>query len=273
MPNSIFLKRAAMLGLSAVLMTSLPAKAQEVTVLKTSVSFQTIDVIFYKPAGNGPFPLLVMSHGSPRSPSARARFGVNTLQAQASAYAKQGVAVAVPIRRGYGNNGGWAEGYGRCENADYYSAGLASAADIKAAADIAKTQPGVDGSRVALMGVSAGGWGSVAAASYGGFMGVVNFAGGRGSQGPNSVCNEDNLVKSAASLVSSAPQLWVYSKNDLFFGPELAQRMHTSFNSAGGKAQFVAAPPYGSDGHAYFNAVGSWQPTADRFLRSIGFMR
>jgi hypothetical protein len=64
------------------------------------------------------------------------------------------------------------------------------------------------------------------------------------------------------------PMLWVYSQNDLYFWPELAQRFHTAFQASGGRAKFVAAPPFGRDGHSLFSTRGTsvWLPIADAFL-------
>jgi dienelactone hydrolase len=250
------------------------ASAFERSTLTAEVEGTSIDVYLYRPDGAGPFPLIILSHGSPRSPRDRAGFGAGTMRAQAEAYAASGVAVAVPIRRGYGGNGEWAEGYGGCDHPDYYRAGLASARDLDAARAVAAAQPGVDGSRIVLMGVSAGGWASVAAATSGGVRGVVSFAGGRGSSGPDEVCGEDQLVGAAGryGAASRAPELWIYSQNDHFFGPALARKMFAAFTGAGGRATFLAAPPYGEDGHKYIADIGSWKPQVDRFLRQIGFL-
>lgn len=246
----------------------------EVITLKASSGGVEIPVYLHMPTGSGPFPLIVMSHGSPRDAERRSRLGPQTMAAQAEDYARSGIAVAVPIRRGYGGNGQWAEAYGGCQAGNYTPAGLASAADIRAAMNVAKAQAGIDASRVVLMGHSAGGFGSVAAGGTGGIKGVVNFAGGRGSRGPNDVCQEDKLVAAMGRYGASAraPQLWVYSQNDLFFGPALASRMYDAFTKAGGRATFVSAPAHGFDGHEYFFG-GSWRGTVDPFLRRIGFLR
>lgn len=253
-----------------------PANAPaEVIALSANVGGTVIPVYLHMPAGAGPFPLLVMSHGSPRDAERRSRLGANTLAEQAQAYTQKGVAVAVPIRRGYGGNGAWAENYGGCAAGNYGPAGLASAADIRAAMNIAKAQPGIDAGRVVLLGHSAGAFGSVAAGGTGGIKGVVAFAAGRGSRGPNDVCQEDKLVAAMGryGAAARAPQLWVYAENDLFFGPALAKRLYEAFTKAGGRATFVAAPAYGFDGHDYFRAVSSWQPTVDSFLKRVGFFR
>lgn len=262
-------------SLSPACAASRPASAPaEVITLKAASGGMEIPIYLHMPAGAGPFPLLVMSHGSPRDAERRSRLGSQTLSAQAEDYARSGVAVAVPIRRGYGGSGPWAENYGGCAVGNYTSAGLASAQDIRAALTVAKSQAGIDASRVVLIGVSAGGFGSVAAGGTGGIKGVVNFAGGRGSRGPNDVCQEEKLVAAMGRYGGSAraPQLWIYAENDLFFGPQLARRMYDAFTRSGGRATFIAAPSHGFDGHEYFYS-GSWRATVDPFLKRIGVLR
>ncbi len=252
-----------------------PAQALERETIPVNVDGTTINVYLYLPEGKGPFPLLIMSHGSPRNGAGRERVGANTLSSQAETYAQSGVAVAVPVRRGYGGIGQWEEDYGSCEAPDYYRAGRATARDIRAALNMVKTHAGIDRARIALIGISAGGFGSVAAGSEGGVKAVINFAGGRGSRGPDDVCKEDLLVSAMARFGRGAkvPELWVYSSNDHFFGPALAQRMFKAFNGAGGRASFIEAPAYGFDGHGYFSDIAAWKPTVDNFLRQVGFLR
>jgi len=235
-----------------------------------------IDVTVFRPAGEGPFPLLVLSHGSPRSAADRRAQGRQRMAAQSARFVAMGFAVLVPTRRGYGESGGrWAEAYGRCDSPDYHAAGLETARDLRAAVDAVRGERWVDATRIVLAGQSAGGFGSIAAASgrFEGLAGVVNFAGGRGSTGPDQVCGEEQLVSAMARYGrgSSVPQLWIYSANDRFFGPGLARRMHAAFVASGGTAQFVAAPATGLDGHGYFaTAMDEWSPQVERFLERIG---
>lgn len=231
----------------------------------------SIDVTVFRPEGRGPFPIVVLSHGSPRSAAERRRAGRVRFEAQSRAFLEMGYAVVVPTRRGYGDSeGDWAETYGSCDSPNYYTAGLESARDILAAASAARSLPGLDGGHIVLVGQSAGGFGSVAASTLGvpGLVGIVNFAGGRGSRGPRDVCGEERLVEAMQRYGRSAriPQLWIYSPNDLYFGPELARRMHTAFTASGGRAEFVEAPPVGFDGHGYFSHVADWQPRVRAFL-------
>jgi pimeloyl-ACP methyl ester carboxylesterase len=238
-----------------------------------------IDVTVFRPRGEGPFPVVVLSHGSPRSAADRRAVGRQRMVAQSERFVAMGFAVLVPTRRGYGENGGaWAEAYGRCDSPDYFNAGLETARDLRAAADAVRGEPWADMRRVVLAGQSAGGFGSVAAAStaFEGLVAVVNFAGGRGSRGPDDVCGEAQLVEAMARYGkgSQVPQLWIYSGNDRFFGPALARRMHGAHQAAGGSAQLVEAPPTGLDGHGYFaSAMDDWSPRVEAFLARVGARR
>ena len=235
-----------------------------------------IDVTVLRPEGAGPFPLVVLSHGSPRVPQERRLEGRQRLTGQSKPFVAMGYAVLVPTRRGYGHSGGeWAEGYGRCSNPDYYRAGLETARDVRAAVDAVRGEPWADTHRVILAGQSAGGFGSVAASSqpFDGLVAVINFAGGRGSMSPDAVCGEARLVEAMARYGGAArvPELWLYSVNDHYFGPALARRMYDAFVGSGGKAEFVEAPETGLDGHAYFaRAVDDWAPRVRAFLRRVG---
>jgi dienelactone hydrolase len=235
-----------------------------------------IDVTVFKPDGEGPFPIVVLSHGSPRNAQERKLDGRQRLAAQSAQFVKMGFAVLVPTRRGYGTSEGrWAESYGPCADPDYYHAGLESARDVRAAVDAVRGQPWADSTRIVLAGQSAGGFGSVAASSTSidGLRGVVNFAGGRGSLGPDNVCGEARLVDAMSRYGSAArvPELWIYSVNDQFFPPHLARRMYEAFVRAGGMAEFVEAPATGLDGHGYFaRAMDDWAPRVAAFVRRIG---
>ncbi|HUP97263.1 MAG TPA: CocE/NonD family hydrolase [Usitatibacter sp.] len=234
-----------------------------------------IDVTVFRPEGPGPFPLVVLSHGSPRLAEERRAEGRLRLAAQSERFVAMGFAVLVPTRRGYGRSGGhWAEGYGSCSNPDYYRAGLETARDMRAAVDAVRSEPWADASQVVLAGQSAGGFGSVAASAtpFAGLVGVINFAGGRGSRGPDDVCGEAKLVEAMARYGGAArvPELWIYSSNDRYFGPALARRMHHAFVQNGGAAEFVEAPPTGLDGHGYFAAaMDDWSPRVARFLERV----
>jgi dienelactone hydrolase len=230
----------------------------------------------YRPEGEGPFPLVVINHGSPRSAADRASFTAK-YKAQSEALAGKGFVVINPLRRGYGKSDGpWAEDYFSCTNPNYFEAGLETAKDIAAAIEYAKSKPYIDAKRIVLVGQSAGGFGVLALASLRpeGVLGVVNFAGGRGSRAPNDVCNPGRLVDAFARYAGTTqvPMLWFYSENDGYFGPELAQRLFQAYRDKGVDVKFIGLPPFGKDGHSYFSAaskIGEWMPEFENFFSRI----
>jgi dienelactone hydrolase len=236
----------------------------------------------YVPSGAGPFPAIVLSHGSPGSPAARVHYPAKYPVASA-VFKRWGFVVVNPVRRGYGKTGGgWAEGYGLCATPTFVEAGLETARDIAAAVAYVSRQPNVDPRRVVLVGQSAGGWGSLAAASRGDLpiRGVVNFAGGRGGrqQGiPHNNCDPDGLVAAAGTLGRTArvPTLWIYTENDQFFAPALSRRMVDAWRASGGPATYHLLPAIGRDGHALISmpdGVPLWSGKVEAFLREIGVL-
>jgi dienelactone hydrolase len=178
------------------------------------------------------------------------------------------------VRRGYGQSqGSYVEGSGGCAHPNYRAAGAAAAADIVATIAFMGGQAHVDATRVMLVGVSAGGFASIAAAAQRppGLVAVLNFAGGRGSDAPDSVCQPDALVEAygAFGRTVRVPTLWLYADNDHFFAPALAQRFFASFQAAGGTGTFVKLPAFGADGHLLLSdaAIPLWRDRVDAFLR------
>ena len=228
-----------------------------------------------RPALAGRFPLILISHGSPRKAVDAKTKTPDWADWIADDFARRGWVAATVMRRGYGHSdGAVAEGYGTCQNPDYRAAGLASAQDIIQAVSYFQKQPYVEGERVLLLGVSAGGFGSIAAASLApaGLVAVINFAGGRGSTAPDVVCNSDDLIEAygAYGRTVRVPSLWIYAQNDHFFGPDLAQRMFAAFRRAGAPAELIMAPAYEQDGHNLIFGQAKWRDTVYDFLKRNG---
>nr|WP_306805656.1 alpha/beta fold hydrolase [Caballeronia sp. BR00000012568055] len=238
----------------------------------------------YQPDGAGPFPLIVLSHGSPPDPRDRVKTGRYRAIAQIRTFVDLGFAVIVPIRRGFGATGGtYAEDYGHCNGADYEAAGNAAAQDLLATIAYADTLPQIDREHVVLVGQSAGGFASLAAASFDppGLVAVVNFSGGRGGdpvKHPGVPCAPERMTSAIAHFASTthAPVLWHYVENDKFFGPDYTRSWFASFQQAGGKGEFVMEPAWGDNGHLMFasrDAIPIWLPHVHDFLAPIVHIR
>jgi dienelactone hydrolase len=231
----------------------------------------------FRPPGDGPFKLAIVSHGSPPSAAARPAMAVPRYASASAWLLERGYMVVMPLRRGYGEHGPWMEHYGTCNGADYVMAGNATADDILAAAGYMRAQPMVRPDRILLVGVSAGGWGTVAAASRNpeGVFAVLNFSGGRGGhQGRygDENCAPGNLVKAAGVFGRGArvPSLWLYARNDTFFDGELSRRMFEAFKGAGGNGEYVLFPDFKKEGHNIFGDVEGrrlWAEPAANFLQ------
>jgi dienelactone hydrolase len=235
----------------------------------------------YHPPGNGPFPLIVLSHGTRSNPVIRKNIGRFRIIPQIREFIKRGFAVIVPIRRGHGKTGGaWVEDFGPCNTPFYVEPGMEAAKDILATINYASKLSFVQSDKILLVGQSAGGFGSLATASLNpsGVIGVVNFAGGQGgSTDPQTgtPCAPERLVETIRKFAKTIkiPVLWHYAENDLFFGPRVVRDMFAAFQEAGGKGRLVIQPPFGKDGHALFSSgsgIPIWTPEFDRFINELG---
>ena len=238
-----------------------------------------IPVTTFRPNGDGPFPLVVISHG--RSGSKRAEMGRARFESAARYFVRKGFAVAVPTRLGYSGtaNLGDPENEGACRIARYDAAMQAASSQIAATVARLQQERWVDKRRVLLVGQSVGGIGTVAAASLGipGVVAAVNFAGGHGGnpeQHPGVPCNEDALLKLYAGFgkISTLSMLWVYTRNDRYFDAAHSKAWADAYNAAGGHAEYRLMGAFGENGHQLFDDGNDiWQPVLDTWLTRFGF--
>jgi len=235
-----------------------------------------LEAVMVRPNEPGPHPLALINHGAPRTASDRRKMSPSDMLPQAREFARRGWTTVVLMRRGYGDSGGgFAEdGHACSRSPDYYASGVQSANDLRAAIAYLSKLPEVDPTRIISIGRSAGGFATVAltAKPPAGLVAAISFAGGRGSPAPDQVCNPADLIDAFHRFgkTSRIPMLWVYAQNDHFFSPRIAAQFYQAFTAAGGKAQFVSARPFGSDGHFLFSLAGTpiWTSMVDAFLQS-----
>lgn len=231
-----------------------------------------------RPRGPGPFPLVVLAHGTPGEESLRREYRVETYTTVAVEFARRGFVALAFLRRGYGVSAGdYAETSGPCGASRYVESGLETARDLGEAIRLMSELPYVDRRRALVVGQSAGGFGTLALARTAPpqVLGLVNFAGGRGHfRERNAVCEPEKLVAAMRTFGQGArlPSLWIYAENDALYRPELVRQMHQAFvNGGGASAELKLMPATVAEGHALFLADPvAWRAPVDAFLRRLG---
>ena len=239
-----------------------------------------------RPAGKGPFPLVVMNHGVEMDTIQRSFFPLIEFRDAAFWFARRGYLVVAPAGPGYGAAGldiperglygAFFSKIGKCTNPNFRDAGLAIAQYDLEIIDYMIAEKAVLPDNVVVVGQSAGGWGSIALASQNvpNIKAVIVFAGGRRGRvdgKPNNNCAPDKLVEASAAFGKTArvPMLWIYTRNNTYFGSDLSGRMHEAFMRAGGNAEYHLLGPFGNDGHFLIDApeaLGLWSPLVGQFL-------
>ena len=122
-----------------------------------------VEAYLYKPAGPGPFPLVVYNHGS-RAGNERRELPMMYV---ARILVPKGYAVLVPERRGYGKSEGasFSEDIGEDRGPKFMARLQAEADDVLAAVEHVIEEPWVDPTKVVVMGYSFGGITATLAAS------------------------------------------------------------------------------------------------------------
>jgi dienelactone hydrolase len=236
----------------------------------------------YRPAGDGPFPVMVFSHGRAGDPRERVQMTYAIAASVASYWTEKGFAVVAPFRPGYGPTGGFdAEDHGPCSRGpDYARTASQAATAIVAAVSWARTQPWAKPDRLLLEGQSVGGLGTVAAAARNpaGVVGYVNFAGGSGGdpkRNPGESCKPEAIGALYASFGRSTriPGIWFYAANDEYWGPDAPKTWGRVYDASGGRAELVfTGPTPNGKGHSLLaSAPQLWNGELDAFLKTLGF--
>jgi dienelactone hydrolase len=135
----------------------------------------------------------------------------------------------------------------------------------------------VDQNRIIIVGHSYGGLGALGVAydKPEGVIGIINFAGGAGSNRPGEICGGGERLIAAVGRLGEGnllPQIWLYAANDHYFEPSLAHAMFEAYR-AGSRApvSFVDLAAFGDDGHLAFSRgdPAIWAATVDRYLASL----
>src|SRR5207244_1711799 len=138
------------LALAGCAATGVPVRAEqldaslreEIHGVSVAAADAKIVVTTYRPRAWGPFPWIVMSHGTATTPEANRTIGRFRALNPIREWVRRGYAVVVPVRRGYGASGGdtFGDSYGTCKSPDFRRAGEGAALDLLATIEWAKTQ-------------------------------------------------------------------------------------------------------------------------------------
>lgn len=220
-------------------------------------------------------PLAVINHGTDEN--TRLAVSMPVYYWLSRWFVERGYAVLLPQRRGHGATGGdLNEAIGSCADPDHYASGVAAADDIAAAVNYMVAQPFIDPRRVTVVGISTGGWASLAYAARNApnVEAVVNFAGGRGGHAygrRNAICNADELAAAAHRFGEAAriPTVWFYAANDSYFGPALAETLAGAWRSGGGLVDLHSLAAYGADGHGVADDRAGWDVWGEALARFL----
>lgn len=237
-------------------------------------------MVVYRPeTGNGPWPTVVVNHGSTGNGDRPELFGqVFTSLDVVRHFTQQGWQVIFPQRRGRGGSGGlYDEGFPpdrahySCD--PYYAMpGFERALeDLDLVMRHVLARPDVDAKRVLLSGVSRGG---ILATAYAGLhpqhvAGVLNFVGGwMGDRCPQ--VDKINPVIFRRGAAYPRETLWLYGSGDSFYSLRHSRSNFEAFQAAGGKGRFVAYElQAGQNGHFIAGRPDLWRGDVDGYVREL----
>jgi dienelactone hydrolase len=242
----------------------------------------------FLPDGDGPFPVLVYSHGRSGTPLERTHTRIPDVRSHVRYWLRKGFAVITPIRPGYGETGGTdredsgvrLDMFGNCWGYPTFDhAAEAAASALIATLKWLRDQPWADPNRVVLAGTSMGGLAAIATAAKNppGVVAYINFAGGTGGDGtraPEHSCDSAAMESLMRTLgrTNRVPGLWLYAQNDRYWGPEQPVAWYRAFTEGNDVTNLVVTGPVpGSDGHQLLaRGAELWMSPVDAFLADHG---
>ena len=237
-----------------------------------------ITLTIFRPPGENKSPLLILNHGRAVQ-SKRHLQGRQRMLNQARWFVEQGFVVIVPTRIGYGDTYSEfdPEYVGQCNSVQLDAKERAIYQQILTVHEFAKTQSFIDTSHWLVAGQSLGGFVSVTVGRKApeGLIGAINFAGGYGGDPDTrrgNSCSPWAWERSLAKQTSErqVPILWVYWKDDWYWGNETPVKWFKSFQTGGGTGEFVQSNPITGDGHSgFYRDFNAWIPVVYKFLSSL----
>ena len=237
-----------------------------------------LEMHIFKPSGNGPFPTLILNHGSTGTGKEPEQFRqIWEFGSLRRFFLTKDYAVIRIFRRGRGQSEGIydegfsanrAEGYSCDPNLSIPGADR-GIQDIKAAMEVIQKMPYVDAENMFMGGWSRGG---ILSVIYAGkfpnqVKGVINFVGGWVNAHLCATAAEihEELFQRGASYPKVT--LWLYGNYDPYYSLSHSRSNFEAFKRAGGKGEFYefqALPA--SSGHEIIFFDGIWDSVLEKYL-------
>lgn len=268
--------------------TALQVQPEEVRIAANIPGAPPMLAGVFLPNGDGPFPVLLYSHGRSGTSSERMRTRIPDARSHIRYWLGKGFAVVTPIRPGYGETGGddredsgvLLDMFGNCwGHPTFDRAAAAAASAVLVTLEWVRNQPWADENHIVLAGASMGGLASIAAAARNppGVVAYINFSGGTGGDGtraPEHSCGSDEMESLMRTLgrTNRVPGLWLYAENDRFWGSQWPVAWYRAFSESTDSVRFVMTDPVpNSDGHHLLARGGRlWTSPVDAFLADHG---
>jgi dienelactone hydrolase len=233
-----------------------------------------LEATLYKPAGDGPFPLVIFNHGS-TGPGMIPPTRTENPWGYGTYLVKKGIALLIPMRRGRGRSEGTYQEPYECSLHQARSGVRYASRSLEAVYGYLDRQPWVDRSKVILSGTSRGGILSVvyAAEHPASAIGVINFVGGwmtdRCKAQAGVDINSELFLEAGAK--SRIPNLFLYATNDSFYSVSSLETYPVAFRQNGGDASFKLYTIPDANGHGlFYSHYDRWIPDVDGFLVTLG---
>jgi dipeptidyl aminopeptidase/acylaminoacyl peptidase len=220
----------------------------------------------YRPAGSGPFPAILYSHGSERQPGSKPGLG--------QLFSSSGYVFFVPHRRSHGRspNDSFVDSLYDRGPAGIVALHEVHLEDQLSALSYLKQLPFVDANRVTVAGCSYGGIQTVLAVEANaeqklGLRAAVDFAGGAMSWRSSDL--RSRMIRAVRK--ATIPVLFIQAENDYDLGP--SRTLANELELLGKPHKMMIFPLYGQthqEGHSLCGGPGGeiWGPTVFSFLDS-----